>query len=199
MRTGLSSGEWVCFIGAGGGIGHLGIQFAKGRGLKVIGVDAKDEGLELSKKCGADVTIDARKGKSEVVKEVQAVTAGQGAGATICLSDHKDAPGIACAATKMHGTMVQIALPDVVEIPFPELIFRDIRIVGSVASGSEETRGMLEAVAKHDVTPNMVTFYGLDKIEELTKLVSGGKLSGKAIIIVDPEQVEQDKSIGLKV
>lgn len=198
LKTQAKSGQWLCFVGSGGGIGHLGIQFAKAGGLKVIGVDARDEGLELSKKYGADVIIDARKGKAHVVKEVHAVTGSEGANATVCLSDHKDAPAIACAVTKMHGTMVQIALPDIVEIPFPELIFRDIRIVGSVASGKEETVSMLETIAMHGVTVNMVPFQGLDKMDEVTKLVHSGKLSGKAVIVVDPEQIEHEKEIGTR-
>jgi alcohol dehydrogenase, propanol-preferring len=72
---------------------HLGIQFAKALGLKVIAVDARDEGLSLSKEYGADVVADARKGKDEVVKEVHKVTKDEGADATIVLSDHKDATG----------------------------------------------------------------------------------------------------------
>jgi propanol-preferring alcohol dehydrogenase len=192
------SGEWVCFVGPGSGIGHLGVHFANALGLKVIGVDARDEGLELFKKYGADVVIDARKSKADVVKEVHAVTASEGANTTVCLSDHKDAPGIACAVTKMHGTMVQISLPDIIEIPFSGIIFRDIRIVGSVASSSEETKSMLETIAKHDVIVNMIPFQGLDKIDELTKLIHSGKLSGKAITVVDPEQIEHEKKIGAK-
>ena len=66
--------EWACFVSSGGGTGHLGIQFAKSVGLKVIGVDVKDKGLELSKKYGADIVVDARKGKADVVKEIHAVT-----------------------------------------------------------------------------------------------------------------------------
>lgn len=32
------------------------------------------------------------------------------------------------AVTKMHWTMVQVAQPDNIVIPFQELIFRDIRV-----------------------------------------------------------------------
>ena len=199
LKTGLTSGEWVCFVGSGGGIGHLGIQFAKALGLKVIGIDVRDEGLELSKKYGANVIVDGRKGKASVVKEVHAVTAGEGADATVCLSDHKDGTSLACAVTKKHGTMVQIAMPNIIEIPFEEVIFRDIRMVGSNASGSEETKSMLEAIAEHGITVNMVLFHGLDKIDEITKLIHSGTMSGKATTIVDPEQIEHEKKIGPKV
>lgn len=198
LQAELKAGEWLAIVGSGGGLGHLGIQFAKALGLKVIGVDARDEGLQLSKHYGADIVADARKGKEDVVKEVHAVTNGEGVDATINLSDHNDAAAIACAVTKMHGRMVQIAQPDNVVIPFPEIIFRDIRIVGSLICSAEESKSMLECIAQHGVTVTTVPFQGLDKIGELTELVHGGKLKGKAIIVVDPEQIEQEKKIGAK-
>ncbi|KAI5358536.1 Putative GroES-like superfamily, alcohol dehydrogenase-like, NAD(P)-binding domain superfamily [Septoria linicola] len=198
IKSRLVSGQWLCFVGSGGGLGHLGVQFAKALGLKVIGVDARDEGLELTKHYGADIVIDARKGKDAVVKEVQAVTGGQGADASITLSDHKDAAAIACASTKMHGTMVQIAQPDTIEIPFPEIIFRDIRIIGSLISSAEESKQMLSVIAEHGVTCTTEKFYGLDSIFDLVELVHGGKIKGKAIIIVDNEQIEHENKIGAK-
>ena len=161
-------------------------------------MDARDEGLELSKKYGADVLADARKGKDAVVKEVHAVTDGEGTPASIVLSDHKDATAIACACTKMHGTAVQIAQPDEIIIPFPEIIFRDIRIKGSLICSPEESKTMLDTIAKHGVTVTTVPFQGLDKIGELTELVHSGKIKGKAIIVVDPEQIENEKKIGAK-
>jgi alcohol dehydrogenase, propanol-preferring len=161
-------------------------------------VDARDEGLELSKQYGADVVVDARKGKDEVVKEVQKVTGGDGADSTINLSDHKDAAAIACACTKMHGVVVQIAQPDEVSVPFPEIIFRDIKIHGSLICSAKESVSMLDTIAKHGVTVTTVPFQGLDKIGELVELAHSGKIKGKAVIVVDPEQIEAEKKIGAK-
>lgn len=177
---------------------HLGIQFAKALGLKVIGVDARDEGLELSKHYGADIVVDARKGKESVVKEVQAATGGDGADSSITLSDHKDACSIACGSTKMHGVVVQIAQPEEISVPFPEIIFRDIKIHGSLICSPAESRSMLDTIAKHGVTVTTVPFEGLDKIEDLVKLVHSGNIKGKAVIVVDPKQVEDEKKIGAK-
>jgi D-arabinose 1-dehydrogenase-like Zn-dependent alcohol dehydrogenase len=197
-KANLKAGEWICLVGSGGGLGHLGIQFSKALGLKVIGIDARDEGLELSKHYGADVVLDARKKKEEVVKAVQDVTGGAGADATVTLSDDETAAALGCAVTKMHGTMVQIAQPDNVSVPFPELIFRDIRIIGSLIAGADESKDMLECIAKNGVTVKTNPFYGLDKIEELVELAHGGKIQGKAIIVVDNEQIEHEKKIGAK-
>lgn len=59
VRAGLKSGETVAIVGGGGGLGHLGVQFAKALGLRVITIDACDEALSLAKECGADVVVDA--------------------------------------------------------------------------------------------------------------------------------------------
>lgn len=198
LQTGLKAGEWVVIVGSGGGLGHLGIQFAKALGLKVIGVDARDEGLELSKSYGADVVCDARKGKEQVVKEVQAVTNGAGADSSICISDHADACAISAACTKMHGILVQIAQPDTIAVPFNEIIFRDIKIHGSLVCTSEESVSMLDCIAKHGVTVKTNPFDGLEKINELTELAHGGKIKGKAVIIVDQAQIDHEKKIGAK-
>jgi propanol-preferring alcohol dehydrogenase len=109
LQSGLKAGEWIAFVGSGGGLGHLGIQFARALGLNVIGIDARDEGLELSKEAGAHLVVDARKGDKSVVGEVGKVTNGMGADATVNVSDAKTASATACAVTKMHGLMVQIA------------------------------------------------------------------------------------------
>lgn len=50
MRAGLRAGESVVVVGAGGGLGHLRVQFAKAIGLNVIAIDARDEGLNLAKR-----------------------------------------------------------------------------------------------------------------------------------------------------
>ena len=122
------------------GVGILGSSFAKALGLKVIAVDARDEGLSLSKEYGADIIVDARKGKEEVVKEVHKVTDNEGVASSIVLSDHKDATAIGAACTKMHGTVVQIAQPEQISVPFPEIIFRDIRIKGSLICNPDESK-----------------------------------------------------------
>lgn len=89
-------------MGAGGGLGHLGVQFAKALGLNVIAVDARDEALQLAKDCGADVLVDARQSKKKIVEEVQKVTGGQGADSTLNVSGHETAAATAVAITQMR-------------------------------------------------------------------------------------------------
>lgn len=196
-------------VGSGGGLGHLVVQFATKMGLKVVGIEVRDEGLELTKEMGADVVVDARKGKDEVVREVGKAVLGDdgkdvdhnglfatdGVDATVNLSDADDAAGLACAITKMHGLVVQVAQPLEVKIPFIELILRDVRIKGSLQCSGKESEELLKVFSDHEVKVKMTPFYGLDQVEELEKVVSSGKLQGRAAIIIDPHQLQHEKEM----
>lgn len=56
-RTDCKAGQWVALPGAGGGLGHLAVQYAKALGFKVIAIDGGEEKEALCKKLGADVFI----------------------------------------------------------------------------------------------------------------------------------------------
>src|SRR5208337_3952523 len=58
-QTQARAGEWVVISGAGG-LGHLAIQYAKAMGLQVCAVDVDDVKLELARKLGADLVVNAR-------------------------------------------------------------------------------------------------------------------------------------------
>jgi len=124
IQSKVPKGGWLGLVGSGGGLGHLGIQFAKALGMKVVGIDARDEGLDLSRSAGADLVVDARKGKEEVVKVVQEATDGLGCYATVNISEGRTAADIACAVTMMHGRMVQIAQVS----DFQQLIWIVVRV-----------------------------------------------------------------------
>lgn len=109
LLSGVKRGEWIAIVGSGGGLGHLGIKFAKALGWNVVGIDARDEGLELTRNAGADAVLDARTGIKTVVHEVLKVTNGAGVTATVNVSDANGAAAMACSVTKMHGTMIQLA------------------------------------------------------------------------------------------
>ncbi|RAL63243.1 hypothetical protein DID88_004321 [Monilinia fructigena] len=132
----------------GGGLVIWEYSSLKRFGLNVVAVDARDEAIQLAKDCGADVLVDARQSKTKVVEEVQRVTGGQGAHSTLNISDHESAAATAVAITRRHGTMVQIAQPENISVPFADLIFRDIRIHGSLVGSRGEAQKMLRISIK---------------------------------------------------
>ncbi|KAG6355285.1 hypothetical protein INS49_003246 [Diaporthe citri] len=202
-QAGLKEGQWLAIVGSGGGLGHLGVQFAKKKGLKVIGIDARDDGLQVSAALGADFVIDARKGEAAVVGEVHKATrdanpGNPGVDATVTLSDAPTAAALGCAITKRHATMVQIAQPKDVVIPFSQFVFRDVTVKGSVVSSPGESNAMVRFIAETGIKVKTNIFYGLDQIEKLIDMVHGGKIQGKAVIVIDKEQIAKEEQLGAK-
>ncbi|KAL9014208.1 MAG: hypothetical protein Q9173_001139 [Seirophora scorigena] len=116
VRAGLKAGETAALVEAGRGLGHAGCQFAKAMALQVVGIDARDKGLDLARTSGAQIVIDARGGKEKVVEGVRKVTDGLGVDSALTVSDTPDTAALACAITKMQRRMVQIAQPPDVSI-----------------------------------------------------------------------------------
>ncbi|KAL8966002.1 MAG: hypothetical protein Q9183_003573 [Haloplaca sp. 2 TL-2023] len=198
-RAALKKGETVALVGAGGGLGHLGCQFAKAMGLQVVGIDARDEALALAQRSGASNVFDARIGKEKMVEEVKKVTdGGKGVDCAITMTEAPAAAAMACAITKMHELMIQLAQPTNVEIPFHELIFRDLRIHSSLIAPRYEARRMLEFVAEHDIGVTTNVFHGLQEIPKLLDLVQSGRMVGKGVVVVDADESKnmREKRIG---
>ena len=58
--TDTKPGDWVVISGIGG-LGHMAVQYAKAMGLNVAAVDIDDAKLDLAKRLGASVTVNAMK------------------------------------------------------------------------------------------------------------------------------------------
>lgn len=51
-------GDWIVIPGAGGGLGHLAVQYAAAMGLRVVAIDTGEEKRKLVEKLGAEKWID---------------------------------------------------------------------------------------------------------------------------------------------
>jgi alcohol dehydrogenase, propanol-preferring len=113
-QTEAKPGEWIVISGAGG-LGHLGIQYAKAMGLQVCAVDIDDGKLAHATRLGADMVVNAKHGDP-----VEAVRKGTNGGAhgvlitAVSLSAFKQ--GV--AMTRKRGTCVLVGLPPG-DVPLP--------------------------------------------------------------------------------
>lgn len=83
--------------------------------------------------------------------------------------------------------------PEIVDIPFAEFIFRDVRVEGSLICSPDEARRMLDIVAEHNISVKTNPFHGLKEIPKLVEFAHSGKMQGKGIIIVDEEQIKAER------
>jgi propanol-preferring alcohol dehydrogenase len=84
-----------------------------------------------------------------------------------------------------HGRIVQIAQPLEISISFRELIFRDIRIVGSLTGSRKQTGEMLDFASKHGIHVETNVYYGLDKVPQMIEESHHGRMKGKSVVVVD--------------
>ena len=176
--------------------GHLAIQFARALGLKVLGVDARDEGLALSKKSGADLVLDARLGTEKLVESVMAATGGVLMRATVVLSDHPTAADISCAVTADHGNIIQVAQPQRVDIFFKHLVFRDIHVEGSLLAGRQELADLVQCVVDNKIHVETTVFQGLESLNAILGEVEKNTTAGKMVVVVDKDAVADDEKNG---
>lgn len=72
-RSQVKPGQWVVVLGAGGGLGHFGVQYAKAMGMRVIAVDGGSEKEKLCKELGAEEYIDYASCR-DIAAEVMKIT-----------------------------------------------------------------------------------------------------------------------------
>lgn len=140
-ETSARPGEWIVISGIGG-LGHLGVQYAKAMGLKVCAVDIDDGKLEHAKRLGAEALVNASQG--DPVAAVKQATGGGAHGVLITapsLPAFKQGVGM----TRKFGTCVLVGIPPG-EFPTPlfEVVANCITIRGSFVG---TRRDMAEALA----------------------------------------------------
>lgn len=104
-----AQGDWVVVLGAGGGLGHLGVQIASRLcGYRVIAVDTGREKRELSLASGAQHFVDFEREDAEAV--VKKLT-GEGAAAALVVPGSERAFALAPGLVRNMGTIATIGLP----------------------------------------------------------------------------------------
>jgi propanol-preferring alcohol dehydrogenase len=133
-RSAVKPGQWLVVTGAGGGLGHLGLQYAKAMGMRVIAIDGGDEKAKLCKDLGAEEYLDFTSVK-DMAAEITRITK-YGAHAVIVFAASKESYAAAPNFLRPGGTVVAVGLPAdpsvVAGAPPIQLALKRLNIVGSV-------------------------------------------------------------------
>lgn len=70
---------------------------------------------------------------------------------------------------------------------------------GSLICSPEESKRMLDVVAKHKISVKTNAFHGLDEVSKVVDLAHSGKMQGKGIVIVDEEQIKAERKAGVQL
>jgi len=183
-KSNTRSGNWVVVLGAGGGLGHLAVQFAsRCMGLRVIGIDA-DEKKDIATDSGAEHFIGLS--EKEVSKKVMELTGGLGAHAVLCVSAANAAYAGSVDMLRFGGTLVCVGIPEGKPVPIASalpqfLIAKELKIVGVAVGNRKEAIETLEFAARGLVKVH----YRVEKLDKLTdvfKEMESGKLKGRVVL-----------------
>lgn len=108
-EAGFRPGDWVAFVGAGGGVGHMGVMYAKAMGMRPIAIDGGSEKGELCKSIGAEHFVDFTQ-VEDVNAEVIRLTDGLGAHGVIVTATGSRPYKSAVGMLRVSGTLMCIGL-----------------------------------------------------------------------------------------
>lgn len=112
----LEKGDYVVIPGAGGGLGHMGLQIAVAKGFKVIAVDSGDAKRDLCIGLGATAFVNFK--EVDVERTVKELTGGEGAHAIVVVPGTEKAYELAPRLIRNTGTLVCVGLPrDTFHVP----------------------------------------------------------------------------------
>jgi propanol-preferring alcohol dehydrogenase len=175
-------GSWVAIAGAGGGLGHMAIQYANAMGLIPIAIDIGKR--EICQRVGARYYVDGKE-SPDVAEEVIKITDGGAHCALICASSSR-AYANAVKYLRRAGTMVCVGLPPKSEsIPATpaDFIARGIKIIGSSSATVQDIEEAMEFLAKGDVKPE-INMKKLDEVEEVLADIEAGAVEGRVVIAI---------------
>ncbi len=175
--TGVRPGEWVTISGIGG-LGHIAVQYARAMGMRVVAVDIDDAKLDLARKHGAEVTVNA----AEVDPGAAIQEATGGTHGVLVTAVHPRAFGQALAATRRGATIVFNGLPPG---DFPanifDIVLRAITIRGSIVGTRQDMVEALDFYARGEIHPT-VAVESLDDINDIFERMEQGKIDGRIVM-----------------
>ena len=177
-ETEARPGEWIAISGIGG-LGHLGIQYAKAMGLRVCAIDIDDGKLAHAKNLGADFIVNAR--ATDAVAAVRQATDGGAHGVLITapsLGAFKQGVGL----TRKLGTCVLVGLPPG-EFPTPlfDVVANCITIRGSFVGNRQDMAEAL-AFAAHGKVKADIELQPLSAINQVMQRLEKGDVASRVVI-----------------
>jgi len=189
-ETEARPGEWVAIIGACGGLGHVGCQYAKAMGLKVCAIDFGEEKSEYALKtlgCEAYVDIKEKSGE-QIVEAVKKACDGLGPHGSLILAPAPAAFRQGVDMLRPMGFAVGIALPPAeFSVDIFSLILHRKTVRGSIVGTRKDLNECLTIAGDGKVTCT-VAERKLEEINEIFDDMSKGKIKGRCVLRLAPDE-----------
>ncbi|KAJ8094041.1 hypothetical protein AAF712_007074 [Marasmius tenuissimus] len=182
-QSNAKAGQWIAITGAGGGLGHLAVQFAVHKGLRVIAIDTGAEKKELCTKLGAERWVDFKE-TDNIVQDVMQAADGLGPHAAVIAAAHPQPFNDAVGYLRVTGTLVAVGMPAggaSLNIPIVLLVAKVLNIVGT-ATGTQQDMEEALQLAKAGKIRCKADVRKLENINEVIDDMMKGNVNGRIVL-----------------
>jgi D-arabinose 1-dehydrogenase-like Zn-dependent alcohol dehydrogenase len=178
-NSGARAGDLVAVHGIGG-LGHLGVQYARRMGFNTVAINRGRDKEELARQLGAQHYVDAT--TQDVVAELQKL-----GGASVILATAPNAQAISGLVEGLapSGRLLVPAAPlDPLSINVFSLITKRSSVAGWYSGTAKDSQDTLEFSALSGVHP-MIEKYPLDRVAEAYEQMHSGKVRFRVVLTLD--------------
>lgn len=184
LATEAKKDSFMAIVGTGG-LGSLGIQFAKALGYRVVAIGSRDKPSNLDiipKGIKADLYVNRTADDAE--KKLLDFTNGRGLDSAVVTMDNVSVNDWILHQLHPHGTAVVLGLPEEgYKLDSFNLVFRQITVKGSLHATREEMEEMLRVVAKYKIKSELSPLK-LEEAEALPEMTHNRELPAKAVVLM---------------
>src|ERR1700730_12232329 len=176
-NAGLRGGDLVAVQGIGG-LGHLGVQFARHLGFHTVAVGRGREKEKLAKDLGAHVYIDTAADDAAAVLQRMG-----GARAILATAPSGDAMGPLVSGLAVRGKLIIVGVPqDLMQLNAFPLVFGGRSVYGSLAGTAIETEDALAFSVLENIRP-MIETVPLEQAADAYARMMQGKARFRMVLV----------------
>jgi alcohol dehydrogenase, propanol-preferring len=176
-NAGLRGGDLVAVQGIGG-LGHLGVQFARQMGFRTVAIGRGRDKEKLAKDLGADVYIDAA--ADDVPAALQRMG---GARAILATGTSGDAMGPLVAGLAVRGKLIVVGVPgDPIQLNAFPLVFGGRSIYGSLTGTPIDNEDALAFSVQEKIRP-MIETMPLERAADAYARMMQGKPRFRMVLV----------------
>ena len=179
-------GHWVVVHGCGG-VGLSAVMIAYSMGAQVIGVDIKDDNLDLAKELGAVYTINARK-VDNVIDAIHSLTHG-GADVSIDALGSLETCRNSVLSLKKRGRHIQVGLMVAdyknASIPMNVVIGKELELLGSHGMQAHAYPPMIDMIQSGQLQPEKLIRKRVNLSQSIDELLAMGEFGQTGVTVID--------------
>ncbi|RGP77754.1 hypothetical protein FLONG3_4143 [Fusarium longipes] len=182
-QANVQVGQTIAIVGIGG-LGVLGIQFAKARGYQVVAIDNHEVGLKLATEVPSHLKPDLilKYDDPQTIQKISDFTDEIGLKAAVICTSDDDANDWAARRLQPRGVLVTVGFPENgLKFDPANLVLREIVVKGVVHSSMKETREMMEFVTEHGIQSHL-SLLTMEEAEDIIAKSQAHALVGRPVV-----------------